>query len=295
MSLLITGSLAYDHLLAYQGNFSDLIIPEKINNLSICFYTPEKEICFGGCSGNIAYNLNLLKADFVLYGRAGKDFQEYINHFKKHKINTKYIQIDKNDYTATAYVTSDKNGNQITSFAPGVMQKKFKVDISKINKKIDLAIISPEDNNFMQQLINQCIKNNIKFIFDPGQQLPTFKKENILEILKSAFLTIVNDYEMDLLCKITNLDKNYFLKNKKNLIITLGENGSELIENGKIIKIKAYKPKKILNPTGCGDAYRAGLLYGLSQNWNLEKSCDLGSELGSKLIEYRGTQEHVKF
>jgi len=292
MSILITGSIAYDHLLEYKGQFSDVLIADKLQNLSVCFLAQEKKICFGGCAGNIAYNLKLLKADFIVYGRAGKDFNEYEKHFKKLKIDTKYIQKITNKYTATAYITTDINGHQITTFAPGAMFDGSKISLTSISDKIDLAIIAPEDSHFMNQIYRECKKHKIPYVFDPGQQLPIFDKKNLEEIINNAFITIVNDYEFELLAKILKIDKNYFLKNKKTLIITKGEKGSELITAGKEQKIKIFKPKKIVDPTGCGDAYRAGLLYGIANNWDLKKSCELGAKLATKVIEKRGTQEH---
>lgn len=292
MSLLVTGSLAYDHLLEYKGLFSDLLLKDKLNQLNVCFYAPEKEICFGGCAGNIAYSLKLFEADFILYGRAGKDFGEYLLHFKNLGINTDYIAIDEKNYTATAYITTDKGSNQITTFAPGLTCKKAKVDFKKFAKEISFAIISPENADYMISVRDECIKYKIPYLFDPGQQLPTLSEKELNKFVKNAYITVTNTYEWELLSRKINIDKNYLIKNKINFIITHSENGSELIEDGKVTIIKAFKAKKIVNPTGCGDAYRAGVLFGLSKKWSLKKSCELGARIAAKVIEHRGTQEH---
>jgi adenosine kinase len=292
MSILITGSIAYDHILKYDGLFADLILKNKLNNLSICFSTYDKKISFGGCASNIAYNLKLLKGDFILYGRVGKDFDEYKKRFNSLKISTKFICVNKNYFTSTAYIATDKKLNQIIFFDGGVSKLNTKANFKNFYKKIKYATISPENKNWMISVMQECQKYKIKYIFDPGQQISTFLKNELLKLVSKSYIFIVNEYEFELFNKMTNLDKNYFIKNKKILIITKGENGSELIENGKIFKINAIKPKQIADPTGCGDAYRAGLVFGLSKNLSLEKSCKIGSKIASKALEAKGTQAH---
>ncbi len=292
MSILVTGSLAYDHLLSFDGLFSDVILKDQLDNLSVCFYAPEKKLCFGGCAGNLAYNLKLLNADFLLYGRAGKDFGDYMLHFKKLKIATNLIKIHDDSYTATAYLTTDKNSKQVITFAPGVMLNKEKVNFHAFHKQISIAIIAPEDADYMISIREESKKYGIKYIFDPGQQLPTIDNNELKDFVDNSVVTIVNSYEWELLSRKLNIKKEDLLKNKQNFIITHGDQGSELIHDGKITNIKAFQASKVIDPTGCGDAYRAGVLYGISQNWSLEKSCELGAKLATKVVEQRGTQEH---
>lgn len=292
MKILLTGSLAYDHIISFAGHFDEIFTSENLKKLDLGLYGPEKKISFGGCSVNIAYSLSLLKADFILYARGGMDSLVYLDYLKKLKIDTKQIHIDKKEYTATAYIVNDKSNKQMTIFSPGVLLKDFNVDFAKIYKNISIVSISPDDPKFMQKVQEECLKYDLPYLFDPGPQVINLTPQELKKFIKNAYLSIFNENEWNIFSNKTKLTKEYFIKNNKKLIITHSAEGSELLENGKIINIKAVKPAKIVDPTGCGDAYRAGVLYGMSQNWDLKESCELGSKIAAKAIEKRGTQEH---
>ncbi|MBU1131427.1 carbohydrate kinase family protein [Patescibacteria group bacterium] len=264
MRILISGSIAYDRIMDFPGKFEDHIIPSEIRQLNVSFTVKEFRETFGGNAGNIAYSLSLLEEKPVVYSAVGKDFQKYQERFNQLGIDISGIKIYPQTLTASAYIITDKNDNQITGFFPGAMSfyaKKPKV------AKGDLAIISPSNPNEMLDLADFYHSRQIPFIFDPGQQIIQFTKNQLRKVIKLASICVVNDYELALTQKITNYDKTVVLQSAGILITTLGKQGSliEINQHNKLerINISAVKTTLAKDPTGGGDAYRAGLIKGL--------------------------------
>lgn len=303
-SVLVSGSLAYDYLFTFSGVFQDELIDHNAGSLSVSFYITEKSVFFGGCSGNIVFNAKLLKEDFILLGIAGRDFGGYEKWLNNHKINTSNIIIEHSDYTSSANVVTDRKGQQITFFHGGAAQKsnlhkkEIKANISRNAKKIKLAIISPNDKNFILASIEGCIENQIPFIFDPGQAMPLFKSEELINILKKSAGLMLNEYELALFKKLTGLSQSEIFKLARLTVVTLGEKGAEIHFHGKTIKIPTQKPKKIIDPTGCGDAFRAGFLIGIKDSFPkltpaiLQKAGLLATRLALACLQSIGTQNH---
>lgn len=304
MSVIISGSTVFDRIMNFPGLFSDHIIKSQIHKLNVSFSVKEFRETFGGAGANIAYNLALLKEKPVLYSAVGKDFGVYQERLKKLNIDLSGIKIYPQALTPSAYIITDKNDNQITGFFSGAMN--FYAQPPKI-KKGALAIIAPGNANEMLDLADFYFKKNFPFIFDPGQQIIQFTKNQLRAAVKQASIYIVNDYELSLSQKITGWDKSFILKNAGVLITTLGKNGSriEIFRKNKIanIIVKPAKAKSAKDPTGGGDAYRAGLIKGLlTFKVNLKKGDyfkypwkkigELGSLAAVYAVEEYGTQDH---
>ena len=285
--IIITGSLAYDDFLSFDGIFSKSLLPEHLHKLSICFVTPKKERHFGGCGGNIAYNLHSLGGDFILLGVGGQDFDMYKKWLQDHKISTIGIKVDQKSYTATAVITTDKKGNQITNFFPGPTLPYFSV-----KKKKDLLVsISPDYHPRMLTTIKECQKQKIPYLFDPGQNTPLFKKADLLKSALKSHIFVMNEYEKELFEKITGKKILELVDSIPVIIVTLASKGSLIWHNGKKFKVKSLKPRKIYNPTGCGDAYRSGLLYGLQKGFSLKESAEIATVSATYNLERPGNQE----
>ncbi len=303
-SILISGSLAYDFLFTFPGVFQNEILTGNVGNLSVAFVVTGKDIFFGGCAGNIVFNAKLLKEDFLLLGIAGKDFTPYEKWLKKHKINVSHVTREKAHFTSSATIVTDQRSQQITFFHPGAATYsnrhigEIKKTIKKSAKNLKLALISPNDKNFMMASIEACRQNKIPFIFDPGQAMPLYKPHELKNILEHSFGMTLNEYELNLFKKLTGMSLKEILNICELLIVTLGEKGSEIYFRGMRIPIKAVKPKKIIDPTGCGDAFRAGFLSGIKNSFPkltpsiVEKAGILGSCIASKCLETKGTQNH---
>ena len=289
--ILVSGSLAYDRIMDFRGKFSDYIMADKIHALSVCFVIDKVKVNFGGTAGNIGYNLKLLGEEPIILSQAGKDFGEYKRWLVKNKISLDGVRILKNKNTASAHIITDRADNQITALhletmavASGINEKKVK----KFNN-IGLAIISPGNIKDMMDAARIYKKLNIPYIADPGQQIPVLSKRELEFLIKGAEVLIVNDYEEELTKKKL---KKQIRKLVNILIITYGAKGSVILNNNKKIKIKAVKPKKIVDPTGAGDAYRAGFMKGFIAGWDLRKCGELASRIAKYPLEYYGTQEH---
>lgn len=288
--ILVTGSLAYDFIMDFPGFFSDHILPEKIHQLNISFGLNKMEKKFGGTGGNIAYTLSLFKAKIFLVGSGGNDFYIYKKWLIKNKIDLSGLKLSQQYNTAAAYIMTDKADNQIAGFYAGAMNEKISLP-KKLLKRNFLATISPEKTDKMFYYGQHFQKAKIDYVFDPGQAIISLSKKQILFLLKSAKLLIANDYEIALLFKKINSNISAWQK-KLPIFVTYGPEGSKIFWQDKIIKIKAVKVKKALDPTGAGDAYRAGLLFGLAQGLNLSVCASLGATAASYAIEKYGTQEH---
>jgi len=302
MRIFVYGSIAYDRIMNFPGRFKDHILPEKIHQLNVSFLVQEFKESFGGAGGNIAYNLSLLEEEPLLYGSAGRDFISYAEHFEN--LDLRGVKVYQNDLTASAYIITDKDDNQITGFFPGAMRYHARKPDFKSG---DLLIIAPGNSLEMLDLAELASAKNIPFIFDPGQQIIQFTKSQLQQALKKASFYIVNDYERSLTEKITGYRRELLLKNAGVFITTLGAKGSQIeIQTSsqiKKFKILPAKVAKIVDPTGAGDGYRAGLIKGLSifgkhsaikdyQNLPWQKIGQMASLAAVYAVEHYGTQNH---
>lgn len=303
--LLTAGSLAYDYLYTFPGVFQDKLLNEHSGCLSIAFNVTDKAVNFGGCAGNIAYNARLLGENFAMLGIAGRDFGDYDMWLRRHGIDTKNVILETSQYTSQAAVVTDKKGQQITFFHEGAASKssKHKKEISKTIKglagKVRLAIISPNNREFILACVNACKKNRIPFIFDPGQAMPVFSAAELAEILKYSCGVFLNEYELAMLEKELKMPWTEILKICPLIIVTLGEKGSRIHFGEKEIFVPSKRVAKPKDPTGCGDAYRAGFLSVFQHHFlklspkALEKAGKTGTKLALACLNAVGTQNHV--
>ena len=292
-NILICGSMAYDSIMVFNDYFKNHILPDQIHKLSVAFYVPELKRNFGGTAGNIAYNLSLLNTSALIMATVGEDFQTYVERLSKHEINQDYIKIIPDTLTAQAYITTDLDDNQITAFHPGAMTQSHKNSINSITENIDLAIIAPDGKDGMVQHASECIKKNIPFLFDPGQGLPMFDKDELMLFIDQAKYIALNDYELQLILDKTKITLKELADSVDALIVTKGSQGSVIYSQNEIINIDAIPVNTPVDPTGCGDAFRAGLIYGIVNNFNWEKSGQLASVMGAIKINHKGGQNHT--
>lgn len=291
--ILVTGSLAYDYIMNFGGNFSSEILPESLDHLSVSFLVDQLNKYRGGTAGNIAYNLKLLGESPLLMATGGFDFGEYTEFLRLHGINDAHVTVLDDEMTASAFVTADQKSHQITMFHPGAMAKAAKKDLSPLRDKIKLAIIAPEMVDTMMHYVRECQKHDIPYTFDPGQNINLFSKEQIMEGVNGAKALIVNDYEWELFERKTGLSEDQVLEHVKVLIITLGEKGSKIFSRDETIDVMAVDPKQVQEPTGCGDAYRAGLLKGICHDMPLKEASKIASLAATYCVEEHGTQNHT--
>ena len=291
-NILICGSIAYDSIMVFQDQFKNHILPDQIHNLNICFYVPEMKKNFGGTAGNIAYNLKLLRSNPLIMATHGDDFELYSNWLDSLGISKKYMKKITGMFTAQAFITTDQDDNQITAFHPGAMIQAHTNSIANVEDSIDLAIIAPDGRDAMIQHAEQCYKANIPFIFDPGQGLPMFTAEELITFIEQASYIAVNDYEAKLLQDKTGLTVEKITSKVKAFIVTKGAHGSEIYTDDEMIKIDAIKASNLVDPTGCGDAFRSGLIYGISAGWDWHKTGKLASVMGAIKIGFEGGQNH---
>jgi adenosine kinase len=291
MSVLICGSMAYDTIMVFHDRFKNHILPEQVHILNVSFLVPELRREYGGCAGNIAYNLKLLGGDPVPMATVGKDFQPYAQWMAYCGVSQAFIKVLEHSFTAQAYITTDMDDNQITAFHPGAMSFSHLNDVSKA-VGIKLGIVSPDGKEGMIHHARQFKAAGSPFIFDPGQGMPLFNGEELLEFVEQADWITLNDYEAKLMQERTGLTPEQLAAKVKALIITKGGDGSLIYTDGGILTIPSAKPKTVLDPTGCGDAYRAGLLYGLTEELDWPTTGRIASLLGAIKIETAGTQNH---
>lgn len=291
MSALICGSMAYDSIMVFQDRFKNHILPEKVHILNVSFLVPELRREYGGCAGNIAYNLNLLGSKPLTMATVGKDFQPYAQWMDYCGLPRDYIRVVEESYTAQAYITTDMDDNQITAFHPGAMSYSHLNDVPT-NADIKLGIVSPDGKEGMIKHAHSFKAANIPFIFDPGQGMPMFDGEELLQLVDLASWVTLNDYESQLMQERTGLSPEKMAEGLKALIITKGSQGSLIYTEGACLEIPAAKPKAVLDPTGCGDAYRAGLLYGLLEGLDWQTTGRIASLMGAIKVETAGTQNH---
>ncbi|MBT8112651.1 MAG: carbohydrate kinase family protein [Gammaproteobacteria bacterium] len=291
MSALICGSLAYDTIMVFPDRFKEHILPEKVHILNVSFMVPQMRREFGGCSGNIAYNLNLLGGDGLPMGTVGQDFDPYAKWMSECGIDQKYLKKIDSEYTAQAFITTDLDDNQITAFHPGAMNNAHENLIPK-QGGITLALISPDGKDGMLQHAQQCVDAGIPFMFDPGQGMPMFDGEELLKFVEQATYVCVNDYESQLLQERTGLSIQQIAGKVEAAIVTRGGEGSVIHTDTKSIEIPAVKASAVQDPTGCGDAYRGGLIYGLMNNLDWEVTGRIAALMGAIKVAHNGTQNH---
>ncbi len=290
--IIVTGSLAFDSIMDFPGRFADHILPDKIHLLNLSFTVGTLKKQFGGTAGNIAYNLALLGEKPVIIGAAGHDFTDYRAHLKKAGVETSKICIYRNTPTASFFVVTDLADNQIGGFYPGPMEKDLPVDFSAWKQKPELLIIAANNPSLMVRLAAASRREKIPFIFDPAQQVIRLSKTELLSGLRGAKILIGNDYEMELIQSKTGLAKRELLRFVSALITTKGEKGSLIEVSGKSYEIPPAKPRAVVDPTGAGDAYRAGLILGLINGWPWEKTGRAASLSAVYAVEKYGTQKH---
>ena len=291
MPTLITGSFAYDTIMVFQDQFKNHILPDKVHILNVCFFVPEMRKEFGGCAGNIAYNLHLLGGDPLPMGTVGEDFEPYRKWLKSLEIDIRHVAEIENTYTAQAFLTTDTDNNQIIAFHPGAMNEAHRNRIDDV-PEVSLGIVAPDGRDAMVQHCEQFSAAGIPFIFDPGQGLPMFNGEELMTFVEQANYVCVNDYESEMLCDKTGQPLANIAKEVEALIVTRGGSGSEIMADGETIQIPTIAVDQVIDPTGCGDAFRAGLLYGISKGLDWQTTGRLASLMGGIKIEHHGTQNH---
>jgi len=290
--ILVTGSLAFDFIMNFPGRFSDNILPEKIHTLNLSFSVKTLRRERGGCAANIAYNLALLGEKPAILGVLGRDGRRYKNWLKKRGIDVFLIQIIKSKGTASAFIMTDSVDNQITGFYPGPMVENKKLKIENCKLKINLVIIAPNEPKAMINFTKECQKLSLPYLFDPGMQLPKLSKKDLEMGIRRAKIIVGNDYEIGLIMSKLKT-QNSKLKLKSQIwITTLGARGSMIEYQGKKIKVKAAKPKTIADPTGAGDAYRAGFIFGYLHGYDLKTAGQIGSVCAVYTVEKYGTTTH---
>jgi adenosine kinase len=291
MTALICGSMAYDTIMVFQDKFKHHILPEQVHILNVSFLVPELRREYGGCAGNIAYNLKLLGADPLIMATVGKDFTPYSQWLAYCGIQQDFIKVLDNNYTAQAYITTDLDDNQITAFHPGAMSFSHENTVPA-DKGIKLGIVSPDGKDGMIQHADQFVEAGIPFIFDPGQGMPMFDGTELLAFVEKAAWVTLNDYEAQLMQERTGLSPEELAQKVEALIITKGASGSLIYTGGECLEIPSARPAAALDPTGCGDAYRAGLIYGLLEGLDWPAIGRIASLMGAIKVETYGTQNH---
>ncbi len=291
MTALICGSYAYDHIMVFHDQFKNHILPDKIHMLNVSFLVPDMRREFGGCAGNISYNLNLLEQDTLPMATVGRDFMPYAKWMDKTGVKRQHIHVMDDHYTAQAFITTDNDDNQITAFHPGAM------NFSHINKitdasNIKIGIVAPDGKQGMIEHAGQFNQAGIPFIFDPGQGLPMFNGEELKTLLQQASWLTVNDYEMQLLLDKTGLTPAGIANYVDALIVTMGAKGSEIVTQDQTFIIPVAGINSLKDPTGCGDAYRGGIIFGLLNELDWEITGRIASLMGAYKIETDGTQNH---
>lgn len=289
-TILVSGSIAYDRIMNFPGRFRDHIMPDKIHVLNLSFEVETIEERFGGTAGNIAYNLKLLNQNPLIISAAGEDFEQYRNHLRTNSIDDSLIKIIADTKTAFVNIITDLDDNQISAFYPGALADASVSN--KIPKEVEIAIASPEAKESMMNRVVIYQKKELPYVFDPGQQIPMFSGQELRQCMDGAKILIGNDYEVGLIRQKTGLSIKNILKKVEILVITLGEQGSRIYTGADVMNIKAVKPDKFIDPTGAGDAYRAGFISALIDGQNLKQCGTLASKIAAKAIEYYGAQEH---
>jgi adenosine kinase len=289
---LICGSLAYDTIMVFPDRFARHILPDQTHVLSVSFQIGEMRREWGGCSGNIAYNLNGVGGTPVVMATLGHDGAPYIERLTQLRIAVDGVRTIPDAFTAQAFIITDLDDNQITAFHPGAMNASHANRVTDV-EDVSLGIVAPDGRDGMRAHVEQFANARIPFVFDPGQGMPLFSGDELLEMLDAATYVAVNDYEGRLLAERTGLSLEAIAKRVDALIVTEGAEGSRIIAGGRALRLPAVRPLELADPTGCGDAYRAGLLYGIAHQWDWERTGRLAATLGALKIASRGGQNHT--
>ncbi|WP_019141946.1 carbohydrate kinase family protein [Noviherbaspirillum massiliense] len=292
MTSLICGSLAFDTIMSFHGRFSEALLADQLHKINVSFLVPGLRREFGGCAGNIAYNLKLLGGDPLIMATVGQDAAPYIERLQQLQISQRCIRSIESSYTAQAFITTDAAGNQITAFHPGAMTYSHHNRIAEAGS-VKLAIIAPDGRDGMLQHAQDCAELGIPFIFDPGQGMPMFSGPELDSFIDLATYVAVNDYEAELLTERTGHSLADIAERLSALVVTRGELGAEIFTGGERIDIPCVEADKVVDPTGCGDAFRAGMLFGLTNGMDWPTTGRLASLMGSIKIAYQGGQNHA--
>jgi len=291
MKTLITGSIAYDTIMVFPDRFRNHLLPDQLHILNVCFLTPEMRREFGGTAGNIAYNLKHLGGEPLVMATVGEDCDPYLYRLQRLGIDASHLKRVAGQFTAQAFITTDLDDNQITAFHPGAMNHAHENHVVG-GLGAQLAIIAPDGKEGMLQHARECAAHGVPFLFDPGQGLPMFSREELLEFVRLADYVAVNDYEGKMLEEKTGKPLPELAGGVTALVVTLGAQGSRIFAGGARHEIPAAPAERVVDPTGCGDAYRAGLLYGIALRWDWPRIGRLGAVLGAIKIATRGAQNH---
>jgi adenosine kinase len=292
MAAVICGSLAFDTIMTFEGRFAEQILPDQLHILNVSFLVPALRRDFGGCAGNIAYALKLLGGTPLPMGAVGSDGGDYLQRFDQLGIHTGFVLRVDDTYTAQAMIMTDKDNNQITAFHPGAMMQAHRVRVQP-RDDIKLGMISPDGRDAMLQHAQQFKAAGIPFVFDPGQGLPMFDGPELANFIDLATWVTVNDYEGKMLSERTGWSNAEISRRVQGLVVTLGGDGCEVWVNGEVTLVPPEQAKAIVDPTGCGDAWRGALLHGLEQGWSLTRCAQLGNKVGAIKIASRGPQNYT--
>ncbi len=292
MDIFISGSLAYDRIMDFPGKFADHILPDKIHILNVCFMVNGLTEKFGGTAGNIAYNLALLGERPLILATAGKDFSRYREWLARYHLPLHGIRIIPEEFTAGAYITTDQADNQITGFNPGAMKYRSLYSFDGVDPRDALAIVAPGNLEDMLIYSQTYREKNLPYIFDPGQSIPMWSGDRLAEMISGASITISNDYELEMILKKTGWSLTEISERCPVLITTLGEQGSRIRRQSEERHIPAVPVSRVVDPTGAGDGYRAGLIKGLVMGRGLVEAAQIGACCASYAVECYGTQEH---
>lgn len=291
MTALICGSIAYDTIMVYPGRFRDSILPDKVHLLNVAFLVPDLRREFGGCAGNIAYTLNMLGGEGAVMATVGLDFGPYSTWMDDQGLTRRFVQHISDAYTAQAYITTDLDNNQITTFHPGAMNESHRNVVPR-DAGVRLGVVAPDGRQGMIAHARQFAELGIPFLFDPGQGLPMFDGPELLTFIDQATWVAVNDYESQLLADRTGLSIEALATRVDALIVTRGASGSQIHTGGERLDIPVVPAAKVVDPTGCGDAFRAGLIHGLQRGFDWRTTGNIAALCGSIKIEQPGTQNH---
>ncbi len=291
MSSLICGSLAFDTIATFDGRFAEHILPDKIHVLNVAFLVPELRREFGGCAGNIAYTLKLLGGDPLMLAALGDDGADYEHRLDELRISRRFVRVVAGSHTAQAHIVTDRDDNQITSFHPGAMQFAHTQDIPQL-PELRLGIIAPDGRQAMLEHAAQMAQAGLPFVFDPGQGLPMFDGDELREFVRQATWVVVNDYEAAMLCTRTGWSLQQIATELRGLVVTRGAQGCEVHEGGTCSTVAGVRASRVVDPTGCGDAFRGALLWALEAGWSLPDACRLGNVLGARKVACSGPQNH---
>jgi adenosine kinase len=293
MATLICGSLAFDSIATFPGRFAEQILPDKLHILNVSFLVPSLRREFGGCAGNIAYNLAALGGEAVVVAAVGNDGDGYIERLRSWGVATEQVRSVADELTAQAFIMTDLDNNQITAFHPGAMQTAHEIAIPK-RDDLALAIIAPDGREAMLRHAEQLVAAKVPFIFDPGQGLPMFDGATLRRFIEQATWVAVNDYEAQMLSERTGLGLEALSRSHlRGIVVTLAADGCDVWQAGERTHIEGFAAPEVVDPTGCGDAFRSALLYGLERGWPLARCARLGNRLGALKIGSRGGQNHV--